>query len=183
MREGAVIHAPAKRLLVHEAMEGYEPRRFVPGSENGWPHVQAIGGGTLDASLVPAYGEEQAQEMAYLTDLTDGWYAITNPAHQVGFGLSFDKDLYRYIWYWQQLGDVAQGYPWWGRLHTMALEPWTSYPTNGLAASGREWDGAAAPTGRDRRNTALRGGVQRHQPCVECLRNRRSRGGINQGLS
>ncbi len=93
----------------------------------------ALTGGTLDASNVPAYGAEQGQEMAYLTALTDGWYAITNPTHQVGFGLSFDKDLYRYIWYWQQLGDVAKGYPWWQRLHTMALEPWTSYPTNGLA--------------------------------------------------
>ncbi len=27
---------------------------------------------------------------------------------------------------------MAQGFPWWGRTHTAALEPWTSYPTNGL---------------------------------------------------
>ncbi len=133
LRQGAVIHVPAKRLLVHDVMEGYEPRRFAPGSDSEWPHAQGANGGTLNAGLVPAYGEAQAQEMAYLTDLTDGWYAITNPVHNVGFGLRFDKDLYRYLWYWQQLGDVAQGYPWWQRLHTMALEPWTSYPTNGLA--------------------------------------------------
>jgi galactose mutarotase-like enzyme len=133
LRDGAVIHAPATRFLVHDAMEGYEPRRFVPGSESVWPDAQAAGGGTLDASRIPAYGAAQAQEMAYLTGLTDGWYAITHPSHPIGFGLSFDQDLYRYLWYWQQLGDVAQGYPWWGRLHTVALEPWTSYPTNGLA--------------------------------------------------
>lgn len=133
LRAGALIHAPAARLLVHDAMPGYEPRRYVPGSESRWPHAQAAGGGTLDASRVPAYGEVRAQELAYLTDLTDGWYAITSAAHEVGFGIHFDHHLFRYIWCWQQLGDVAEGYPWWGRLHTTALEPWTSYPTNGLA--------------------------------------------------
>jgi galactose mutarotase-like enzyme len=133
LREGAIIHAPGGRFLVHEVMTHYEPRRFVPGSESVWPQAQAMTGGTLDASRVPAYGAEQAQEMAYLTDLTDGWYAITGARHHVGFGLRFDHNLYRYLWYWQQLGDAAQGYPWWKRLHTMALEPWTSYPTNGLA--------------------------------------------------
>ena len=70
--------------------------------------------------------------MAYLTEINAGWYAITNPVRKVGFGISFDASLYRYVWYWQQLGDVAQGYPWWARTHTAALEPWTSYPTNGL---------------------------------------------------
>ena len=94
--------------------------------------MPAPDGTVADASLVPAYGEAQAQEMAYLAELQNGWYAITNPARQIGFGLHFDHQLYRYIWYWQQLGDVAQGYPWWGRTHTAALEPWTSYPTNGL---------------------------------------------------
>jgi hypothetical protein len=80
--------------------------------------------------------------MAYLAELSEGWYAITNPARKVGFGLHFDPSLFRYVWYWQQLGDVAQGYPWWGRTHTAALEPWTSYPTNGLTeaiANGTAW--------------------------------------------
>ncbi len=40
LREGAVIHAPAQRLLVHAAMAGYEPRRFVPGSESAWPQAR-----------------------------------------------------------------------------------------------------------------------------------------------
>jgi hypothetical protein len=127
-----MIDAPARRLLVHEAMPGYEPRRFQPGAAADWPHVPAPDGSTADASVVPGFGETQAQEMAYLAELEDGWYAITNPARGVGFGLRFDRALFRYVWYWQQLGNVAQGYPWWGRVHTAALEPWTSYPTGGL---------------------------------------------------
>jgi hypothetical protein len=94
--------------------------------------VPAPEGGEVDASRVPPYGEVRAQEMAYLAEFTAGWYAITNPVRQVGFGMRFEEDLFRYVWYWQQLGDVATGYPWWGRTHTVALEPWTGYPTNGL---------------------------------------------------
>lgn len=132
LEEGAVIDVPARRFLVHEAMPGYEPRRFQPGVSSDWPHVAAPDGSQADASQVPAYGETKAQEMAYLAELSEGWYAITNPVRQVGFGIHFDPALFRYVWYWQQLGDVAQGYPWWGRTHTTALEPWTSFPTNGL---------------------------------------------------
>jgi hypothetical protein len=132
LEDGAVIDAPACRFIVHEQMPGYEPRRFQPGATGDWPQVRAPDGTMVDASQVPAYGAAQAQEMAYLTDLTDGWYAITNPTRQIGFGLHFDPSLFRYVWYWQELGDIAKGYPWWGRTHTVALEPWTSYPTNGL---------------------------------------------------
>ncbi len=127
-----LIDTPARRILVHEAMDGYEPRRFQPGAQGEWPHVAAPGGSTADASVVPPFGAIEAQEMAYVTDFQEGWFAITNPTRQIGFGLNFDANLFRYTWYWQQLGNVAKGYPWWGRTHTAALEPWTSYPTKGL---------------------------------------------------
>jgi galactose mutarotase-like enzyme len=130
--EGAVIDVPARRFIVHGAMPGFEPRRFRPGVTTEWPYVPTPDGGRDDASQVPACGVARAQEMAYLTDWREGWYAITNPVRRVGFGLRFDPALFRYVWYWQQLGQVARGYPWWGRVHTAALEPWTSYPTNGL---------------------------------------------------
>ena len=132
LREGAVIDVPARRFIVHEAMPDYEPRRFQPGASSDWPYAPAPDGGVLDASQIPADGALKAQEMAYLADLSDGWYAITNPTRRIGFGLLFDPAIFRYVWYWQQLGDVAAEYPWWGRTHTAALEPWTSYPTNGL---------------------------------------------------
>jgi galactose mutarotase-like enzyme len=135
LEEGAVIDMPAQRFLVHGAMEGFEPRRFQAGVEGGWPHIAAADGTIADASRIPAYGEIQAQEMAYATDLAEGWYTITNPVRRVGFGVRFDPALFRYVWYWQGLGDVAQGYPWWGRTHVAALEPWTSYPTDGLPAA------------------------------------------------
>ncbi len=130
--DACVIDAPARRFLVHGAMPGYEPRRFRPSYEGAWPLVPAPDGRLVDAAFVPPFGSTQAQEMAYLAELDDGWYAITNQERKIGVGLRFDHTLFRYVWYWQQLGNVAQGYPWWGRVHTAALEPWTSYPTGGL---------------------------------------------------
>lgn len=131
--EGAVIDAPARRLLVGSAMKHYEPRLYAPDTSHVWPQAVSPQGASVDASVIAPFGAVQAQEMAYLAELTDGWYAITNQHRGIGFGLRFDQNLYRYIWYWQQHGNVAQGFPWWGQLHTVALEPWTSYPTGGLA--------------------------------------------------
>jgi hypothetical protein len=130
--EGVVIDAPARRLLSHDVIPGFGPRRFQTNFDGAWPRAQGPDGAEVDARRVPAYGESQSQEMAYLAEFTAGWYALTNPRRKVGFGLRFDPDLYRYVWLWQNLGGVGQGFPWWGRTHCMALEPWTSYPTSGL---------------------------------------------------
>ena len=130
--EGVVMDIPAQRLVAHSEMAGFEPRRFQPGSESAWPQGLTPQGTLEDASRVPPFGALQAQELAYVSGLQAGWYAITNPVRKVGFGMAFDPQVFRYIWYWQQMGNVAQGFPWWGRTHTAALEPWTSFPSNGL---------------------------------------------------
>jgi galactose mutarotase-like enzyme len=132
LTEGARIDAPARQFLVHDQIPEFEPRRFKPGSATQWPQAVDPEGKLADPRFVPRFGDLQAQEMAYLTNLEAGWYAITNPILKVGFAICFDPQLFKYIWYWQQMGNTASGFPWWGRTHTAALEPWTSYPTNGL---------------------------------------------------
>jgi hypothetical protein len=92
----------------------------------------------VDASEIPAHGAVRTQELAYLSQFSEGWYAITNPVRQVGFGLRFDPRLFRYLWYWQQLGGAGQDYPWWGRTHVAALEPWSSYPSSGLTEASAQ---------------------------------------------
>lgn len=130
--EGVTIDLPARTIEAQGEWPNFEPRRFMPESTGEWPNIPSVNGGTVDASKVPAYGTTHAQEMAYLKDLSAGWYAITNVARNIGFGIRFDESVFRYIWYWQQMGDVASGYPWWKRTHTQALEPWSSYPSDGL---------------------------------------------------
>jgi hypothetical protein len=137
LEEGAVIDMPARRFIVHPPLPDYEPRRFQPGSEGIWPYAPTLDGAQGDASQIPPYGQDKTQEMGYATDFEDGWYAITNPVREVGFGIRFDPAIFRYVWYWQQLGDGAEGYPWWGRTHVAALEPWSSFPTDGLTEAIR----------------------------------------------
>jgi hypothetical protein len=132
LQDGVVIDAPARRFLVHSEIPNFGPRRFQPESDSSWPMIPSPNGGSEDASHIPAFGELKAQELAYMTDLNDGWYAITNQARKIGFGINFDPKVFRYIWYWQQMGNIADGFPWWSRTHTAALEPWTSFPSNGL---------------------------------------------------
>ena len=103
--EGVVVDAPARRLLVGAAQPGYEPRVLAPDSAHDWPKGVSPDGQSVDANVIPPFGSLKAQEMAYLAEFTDGWYAIRNEKRNLGFGLRFDHSVYKYVWYWQQHGN------------------------------------------------------------------------------
>ncbi|MFC7591718.1 hypothetical protein ACFQYP_54445 [Nonomuraea antimicrobica] len=48
--------------------------------------------------------------------------------------MEWDARLLPYLWMWQELG-ASTGHPWWGRVYTVGLEPFSSMPTDGLAAA------------------------------------------------
>ncbi|MCC7447879.1 MAG: DUF4432 family protein [Anaerolineae bacterium] len=132
LQEGATIATSAQTLIAHEELPGFEPRRLQLGQQSIWPQGQSSTGSSVDMSIVPPRSEASGREMAYLTDFNGAaWYAITNRDQRAGFAMRWDGDLFRYLWLWQEFAH-ATGYPWWGRVYTMALEPWTSYPTLGL---------------------------------------------------
>lgn len=132
LEQGAEIATSARRLIVHEEWDAFKERRLKPGQTTDWPHATASDGTTVDVRKIPALGEARGSEMAYLTDF-DGpaWYAITNVEQRMGFAMRWDANVFRYLWLWQELSSGI-GFPWWGRTHAVALEPWTSYPTLGL---------------------------------------------------
>ena len=66
--------------------------------------------------------------------MPDGWYAVTNQETELGFGYSFPKELFQFVWYWQCFGG-GYGYPWYGRTYNIGLEPFTSSPADGLATA------------------------------------------------
>ncbi len=66
----------------------------------------------------------------YLKNFSEGWIAVENPDLKLGFGLSWNADVFRYMWLWQALGGGI-GYPWYGRTYAIGLEPWASYPCAG----------------------------------------------------
>lgn len=131
LKPGTRIDLPAKKLIVHGEIPGFGPRRLRVGEESAWPHGVAATGETIDVSVIPPLSGEGFEEMMYVTELQEGWYAVTQPEKRVGFALRWEKELFPYVWFWQEFGG-GKDYPWWGRVHTFALEPWTSYPTDGL---------------------------------------------------
>jgi hypothetical protein len=100
-----------------------------------WPHAAAPGGGSVDLSIVPDAASATGREMGYLSDFGgDAWYAIASP--DLGFAMRWDAAVFKYLWLWQEFTPTG-GYPWWNRVYTVALEPWTSFPTLGLPEAVR----------------------------------------------
>jgi Domain of unknown function (DUF4432) len=125
---GGVVRVPAEPT--------FDRQRAKPGAVGEWPAVAASDGGVLDLARMPA-PEERTAEYLYIIDVLAGWYAITNDDLGAGFGLCWDPSVFPHVWYWQ-VARGAYGYPWYGRTYSMALEPWTSWPGEGLAAAVRQ---------------------------------------------
>ena len=132
LSEECVIDLPGG-LVINHPTENHPNNRLKAGSRSEWPWTEAKEGSRIDLSKVPPKGI-RAYDQSYITDMPEGWYAITNRRLGLGFGVLFPKELFRYLWYWQSLGG-GSGYPWYGRTYNVGLEPFTSYTNEGLATA------------------------------------------------
>lgn len=125
-----VIDLPGGTILNHP--QDFHPNnRLKAGHRSPWPQTQDRQGRAVDLSRIPPK-EARIYDMSYITDMPEGWYAITNTKLGLGFGVRFPLEVFRYLWYWQSLGG-GFGYPWYGRTYNVGLEPFTSYTNEGLA--------------------------------------------------
>ena len=130
MNEDCVIDMPGGTILIHP--DKLHPNsKLKPGFRGPWPWVDGEDGSRIDASRVPPK-EYRSYDMAYVTDMPEGWYAVRDTKRGVGFGVAFPKDLFEFLWFWQSYGG-GFGYPWYGRTYNIGLEPFTSYTNMGLA--------------------------------------------------
>ncbi|TDD15587.1 DUF4432 family protein [Nonomuraea diastatica] len=130
LRPGATIRLPeGVTVIPHESAIGPGGRRVQAGGPWQWPVVPADGGGETDLSVVPERGAPS--DIVYLTGFDEGWYEISG---DIGMRVEWDATLLPYLWMWHELG-ASTGYPWWGRVYTVGLEPFSSMPTDGLAAA------------------------------------------------
>ena len=129
LSEDCIIDLPGGRLF-NAPGAGSPQSRLKAGFEGPWPWSDASDGGRVDLSRVPPRSA-RVEDMSFITDLPEGWYAITNQKMRLGFGVVFPKDVYRFLWYWQSLGG-GFGYPWYGRAYNVGLEPFTSFSNDGL---------------------------------------------------
>ena len=69
--------------------------------------------------------------MAYLTEMSEGWYALHDPKSGIGWAVSYPTEVFKYLWFWRNFAG-GFGYPWYGRCYNLGLEPCTSFHNGGL---------------------------------------------------
>jgi hypothetical protein len=126
LKPGLSLIIPAKTGVVHSPR--FAPNGMLdPAAEFQWPIAGSINN-TIDLSNIPGR-EAGNSELIYLKELTGGWYAILDTKNKIGFGLAWELEIFRYLWFWSVYGKFP-GYPWWDLVYCIALEPWTSMPNN-----------------------------------------------------
>lgn len=131
LEEGCRLDAPAEAVEVHEGPDNPN-NRLVPGQRGAWPEMIGKHGKLLDLRRIPAVNGGTA-DMFYLTGLSKGWYALTNPRLELGVALVWPVEVFPYLWVWQEFCGSCES-PWFGRTIALGLEPCSGYSTS--AASG-----------------------------------------------
>jgi hypothetical protein len=107
---------------------------LAPGNTYTWPYGERDGV-PADLSRVAGPADPPHETMAYLSDFSGdhGWYGITNTELGLGVGLVWPTAVFPYAWFWQEM-HAGEGYPWYGEVYVMAIEPFSSWPGHGLSA-------------------------------------------------
>jgi hypothetical protein len=134
LRPGATIRLPGGVSVIPHATAIHPSgrRRVAPGGPYSWPVVPGANLDTVDLSVIPEHGEPS--DIVYLTGFKSGWYEVADRRSGAGLRVEWDATVLPYLWLWQELGATTD-YPWWGRAYVVGLEPFSSYPTDGLAAA------------------------------------------------
>jgi len=125
-----VIDVSAHACHAHD-VKRFANQSLEPGQTFTWPHAVGRDGAAVDFSRVQPPGAGTA-DLLYLTDLDDGWFAVTNQAKALSFGMAWTRETFPHLWHWHDANGTP-GYPWHGGGYVLALEPWSSYPSLGLA--------------------------------------------------
>ena len=91
-----------------------------------WPDIVDKNGKEIDLSRIMPI-DAKTDFRVYLEGFKEGWYAITNLSSNAGFGLCWDKKIFRYLFIWFSYGGWLDA-PFYGRCYTIALEPQSSIP-------------------------------------------------------
>ncbi|MFB6136798.1 MAG: DUF4432 family protein [Halobacteriaceae archaeon] len=136
---GARLDVPAASWVVDDYGPGHRNNRLAGGESFEWPHAPAAADGgetapqagdTVDLREFPPT-DSTIHDVAYARDLEAGWYAVTNPARDVGFAFSFPTDPFESLWYWQPFGGHHDS-PYYNRNYNAGLEPTTAFPAGNI---------------------------------------------------
>ena len=116
-------------------LDGLPDNRLSPGKKGEWPYTEGPNG-KIDMRKIPPKSSK-LQDLAMFHELSQGWYSLTNTNTNVGIGLLFPKNIFKYVWNWQVFGGGA-GYPWYGRHYNLGLELCTSLPDGDTLPDDKE---------------------------------------------
>ncbi len=120
------IDISAVRAVTHGYEMSHERiKRNVPFD---WPMAPGLDGRKVDLTKIPDKSL-RVQEDFPITELRSPSYTLYNPSLDLGVELSWNS-AFPYLWYWLNWGILD--YPYFGRAHTLALEPTTTTNTTGL---------------------------------------------------
>ena len=130
--DGARIDLPAGTRVDVDSAFAPEHGDLEPGGSGTWPTVPARGGvGQVSLDRV---GPGPTERLAFLSGFEDGaWAAIRGVAPGLGVAMAWDPDTFPSAWFWWEIGGA--GHPWHGRSRSVAIEPNTDHPADGLAAA------------------------------------------------
>lgn len=136
LEPGCKLDMPAQTITTIEQIYEEKTARLAPGQREHWPNARLRNGGFVDLSVVPG-PETHSHDDMYITDLTDGWVAVTNPRLKLKFSLHWDVNLFKWIISWQPYGG-AEAPPFKGLSHALGIEPWISNKALGQAVEAGE---------------------------------------------
>lgn len=129
--ESCVIKISAKKVFTYGETKDFDTQRLSPNSEYNWPNAKDCKGKDIDLSLMLSKDANIA-DMLYFKDFDkEASYEIINYNKKISFNVSWDSNVMPYAWMWLVAGG-SYGYPWYGNTYSLAIEPWSSYPSLGL---------------------------------------------------
>lgn len=127
--DSVVIDLPESQIkyVLYPGKEG----KYYEVKQTKWPSFKGYNGQVQDFSRSPTLVRNSPLDEVCIKP-SQGWYAITNTDKGVGIGMSWDLELFSFIWLWRMYGKGMVTAPWWGRVSCMALEPCSSFSPVGL---------------------------------------------------
>ncbi len=113
----------------HVLVPGYTSTKncpFAEETEGEWPMLPDKKGELFDLSRVRS-ADEKGNISYLISDLKAGQYELINHNKKLGIRMSWDLDVFRYLWVWSVYRGLEE-YPWYGRSYVFAVEPWSSAP-------------------------------------------------------
>lgn len=120
-----VLSLPQCRVRT-DAILGTDFSRITPDQDVDWPFVESNDGTKIDLRQVPSE-DAKCNDRVFLYGFQDAWYAVRNRKTKMVFGMTWDKDTFPWLLYWQSFNGW-QGYPFYGKAYTLSLEPRSSFP-------------------------------------------------------